>query len=182
MSVGVTVSGFLDNLSRLNLQQLSLRLVVLVAPMVALVAEARAGAHVQTWFIVLVVIFCAVSALLPDSHTGLLVVLTVGLHWALALRDVTSAWVLVAALALLVFHVAGVLASYGPTSVVLDPLLLALWLGRSGVAAAVTALVWLATRVGSGLDLPANGLVLGAALLVVAGWTFLLAHRLVSTR
>ena len=50
------------------------------------------------------------------------------------------------------FHVAGVLASYGPTSVVLGPSLLTLWLGRSGVA---------------------------AALLVVAGWTFLLAHRLV---
>ena len=88
MSMGVTVSGFLDSLSRLNVQQWSLRLVVLVAPLVALVAEARAGAHVQVWFIVLVAVFCAVSALLPDSHTGLLVVLTVGLHWALALRDV----------------------------------------------------------------------------------------------
>lgn len=182
MSVGVTVSGLLDNLSLLSMQQLSLRLVVLIAPMVALVAEGRAGAHVQTWFITFVVIICAGSALLPDSHTGLLVVLMIGLHWALALRDVTSAWVLVAALALLVFHVAGVLASYGPTSVVLGSSLLALWLGRCGVAAAVTVLVWLATRVGSGLDLPANGLVLGAALLVVAGWIFVLAHRLLIRR
>lgn len=179
MSVGVTASGFLDNLSRLSVQQGCLRLVVLLAPLAALVAEARAGAHVHTWFVGLVVILSAVSALLPDSHTGLLVVLTVGLHWALVLRDVTSAWVLVAAFALLVFHVAGVLASYGPPSVVVGPDLVMLWLGRSGVAAAVTALVWLATRVGSGLDLPPSGLVLAAALLVVAGWIFLLAHRLV---
>lgn len=179
MSMGVTVSGFLDSLSRLSVEQWSLRVVVLLAPLGALVAEARAGAHLHTWFIVLVVTLCAVSALLPDSHTGLLVVLTVGLHWALVLRDVTSAWVLVAALALLVFHVAGVLASYGPTSVVLGPALLSLWLARSGVAAAVTALVWLATRVGSGLNLSPSGLVLAAALLIVAGWIFVLGRRLV---
>lgn len=179
MSADVTISAFLDSVSRLNVQQWSLRLLVVVAPMGALVAETRAGAHVQVWFIVLVALLCALSGLLPDSNTGLLVVLMVGAHWALALRDATSAWVLVAALALLVFHVAGVLASYGPASVVLGPALLGLWLWRSGMAAAVTALVWLATRVGSGLDLPGSGLVLAGALLIVVGWTFWLGQRLV---
>jgi hypothetical protein len=175
-----TFSAFLDELSRLVPQQVLLRLVALVAPLIAVLAEVQAGATLQRWFVVSVVVLSVVAALLPDSHTGLLVVLLVGGHWAGASADgmSRSGWVLLMALALLLFHVACTLASYGPSSVVPDKELLVLWLRRSATAAAVAAIVWVTSRVASELELPGSGLVLGIALLVLVGWTALLARTM----
>lgn len=171
-------SHFLDGLSRLNRQMLLLRALVVLAPVVAFAVEVRAGAAAQAWVVVLLVVFTLLSALLPDSHAPLAVVLLVGGYWALAVDEDLSGSLLVVTLALVVFHVACLLASYGPPSVVLDPLPLRLWLVRSSVAFAVAVFVWVAGRVATGLDLPASGWLLAAALLVVVGWAALLGRDL----
>jgi len=175
-----TLSTVLDELSRLAPQQRLIRLIVLVAPLIAVSAEAQAGATLQRWFVVAVIASSLVTAVVPDSHTGLLVVLLVGGHWAGASASGTShtGWVLVIALALLLFHTACTLASYAPSSVVLDRALLLLWLRRNAWAGAVAAIVWVISRVVSGLELPGSGLVLGAALLVLVAWTALLARTM----
>ena len=175
-----TFSTVLDELSGLAPQQRLIRLIVLVAPLIAVSAEAQAGATLQRWFVVAVIVSSSVAAVLPDSHTGLLVVLLVGGHWAGASPSgkSQSGWVLVIALALLLFHAGCMLASYAPSSVVLDRALLLLWLRRTTWAAAVAAIVWVVSRVASGLELPSSGLVLGAALLVLLGWTALLARTM----
>ncbi len=166
----------LDELSRLGGQQLMLRALVLLAPLLAATAEQRAGATVSVWYLASLVLASLVAALLPDSHAGLLVVLLVGGHWLTSSGQSLSLWVLCIALALALFHVAGLLASYGPPSVVLEPELLRFWLRRYAVCAAVTALVWLVARVSTGLSLSGSALVFGAGLLVVAGWSVLLSR------
>lgn len=171
-------SHFLDALSRLNRQQWLLRASTLLAPAVALGVEVRSGAALHSWIVVLLGGFTLLSVLLPDSHAPLAVTLLVGGYWGMEVGQELSVSLLVVTLALLVFHVSCLLASYGPPSVVLDPPLLRLWWGRSMVAFSVAVLVWLVGRVATVLDLPGNGLVLAAALLVVVGWTGLLGRRL----
>lgn len=122
----------------------------------------------------------AVVVLLPDSGAPLFLVIGLGALWAVSVPETLSAWTLLAALDLLVLHLACTLASYGPPQVVLDRALFALWAGRAALMAAVTALVWLGGRFLGTLDLSATGLVTAGALGLLIGWTALLMRRLVT--
>lgn len=168
-----STSQLFDGLSRLSSQQRLLRLVVLLVPLLAVVVEVWAGATVQVWYAIVVGVLALGSALLPDSHIGLLVVVTVGGHWATSSAGVLGYGVLVLAVALLVFHVSALLASYGPPSVVLEADLVLAWLGRAALATAVAAIVWVVARVAGGLGLPDHPLVFGGALLVLVAATLL---------
>lgn len=165
-------------MNRPSRQHLLLRLVVAGSPLVALAGLAAAGAGLPWWILLLVVALAVSSAALPEAHTGLALVLAVGGYWGVAAPDDLSPWLLLVALALLVFHVTCLLASYGPPSVVLERALLQRWLLRTAGAAVVTVLVWVVARVLAGLD-PAGGpLPVAAALLVAVGWAILLGRRL----
>ncbi|HET9858449.1 MAG TPA: hypothetical protein VFQ19_01605 [Nocardioidaceae bacterium] len=179
MSRGSEITSFLDGLTRLSRQQWTLRALVLVSPFVALFATHQAGAPWRSWLAALLLGVTLLSALLPDSHAPLAVLLLTGVHWVLAVGENLSGWLLVVAISLLGFHVACLLAAYGPPSVVLDPVLLRRWSARAGLAAAAGILVWLAAWVAEGLEPPGSGWLLAAALLVLLGWTVLLARRLV---
>jgi hypothetical protein len=122
----------------------------------------------------------AAALLLPDSGAPLFLVLGLGLLWGVYVPETLSVWTLLAALDLLVLHLACTLASYGPPQVVLDRSLLLLWAGRAALMAAVAALVWLGGRVLAALDPSAAGLVTAAALAMLLGWTVLLMRRLVT--
>jgi hypothetical protein len=172
------VFSFLDGLSRLSRQQTLLRVLVAGVPLIAFGLEVQAGASVQTLPVLLVVGFTVISALAPDSHGPLGVLLVLGIYWTISVDEVLSWQVLLIAVLLVVFHVLCLLASYGPPSVVLDPPLLRLWLRRSAVLVAVAVLVWVAARIATGLDLPASGWLLAAGLLVVLAWTGLLSRKL----
>lgn len=163
-------------MSRLGGQQPALRLVVLGTPLLAVAAEHEGGAEVQSWYVVAVAAAALVTALLPDSHTGLLVVLGIGGHWSTSATESLGVWVLLVALLLLVFHVACLLTAYGPPSVVLEADLVLAWLPRCALCVAVTALVWLVARILSGLQLPESALLYGAGLLLVTGWCVLLTR------
>lgn len=122
----------------------------------------------------------AAVLLLPDSGAPLFLVLALGVLWGVYVPETLSVWTLLAALDLLVLHLACTLASYGPPQVVLDRPLLLLWAGRAALMAAVAALVWLGGRVLAVLDPSAAGLVTAAALAMLLGWTALLMRRLVT--
>ena len=82
----------------------------------------------------------AVVVLVPDSGAPLFLMLGLGGLWAVSVPETLSAWAVLAALDLLVLHLACTLASYGPPQVVLDRALFLLWAGRASLmaAAAVT--------------------------------------------
>lgn len=169
---------FLDRLGRLSDQQRLLRAVVPVSTVVMLVLERVSGGSASPLVVVLALMLSVIAALVPDSSAPLFLVWLLGLHWAVAVPDRVSVTTLAAAAVLLFVHVACTLASYGPFALVLEPWLVVLWVRRCATVLAVTALVWLLARILSGLDLPATGWALGAALLVLIGWGGYLSRRL----
>lgn len=177
MTVASEPISMLDRLSLLSRQQRLFRLVVPVSTVVFLGLIPVAGGELHLVPSGLIVMLSVVPALIPDSGAAMFVTLALGGMWAFSMPTTLSVWVLVAALDLLALHLACALASYGPPSLVLDRRLLVVWGRRAAVIAVVTALVWVATRLLSGLDLPSTGWAYGAALAVLLGWLALLTAR-----
>jgi hypothetical protein len=127
-----------------------LRAVIAVGPVLALVASLPAGAHVWTFFFLLVFGLATGSALVTDSMMGMAAMLLAMFWWALAVPDPLSPWVLAGAAALLVTHVSSVLADYGPAALDVDPLLLRLWLRRTAIVLPSAPVAWLVARLVDG--------------------------------
>jgi hypothetical protein len=126
--------------------QLVLRALVLLGPVVALLATGPAG-HWPPWWIVLPVLGLAAGfARLPDSSLGAAVFLVVIGWWIVSLPDDLQAEVLVAAVALVVAHVAALLASYGPDAMHVDAATARLWVRRGALALLTVPAVWGAAR------------------------------------
>lgn len=173
-----TVSSLLDDLSRLPRQQWVFRAVIPAATATMVVLEEFAGASVHVVFPLLVTGLSLLVAALPDSSAGLLLVLLLGVHWAIAVPEQLTVWVLAAAVDLLVLHTAAALASYGPARLALDRDLLRLWGRRWALLLGATVLTWLLAVVASRIRLPGGGWLLGAALLVLIAWAGHLTRRL----
>jgi hypothetical protein len=136
------VSDAVTELGELSRGQLVLRLVVLLGPVVAVLASGPAGHWPPWWVIALVVGLAGGFAAFPESPAGATAMLAVLVWWAAALEDGLHPAVLVAATALLVAHVAAVLASYGPGEMPVDPTLVRLWLARGVLLLVPVPLVW----------------------------------------
>ena len=80
----------------------------------------------------------------PESHAGSVAMAVVVVWWGVSLRDSLQPQVLVAAAGLLVSHVAGVVASYGPDDLPVDPRTVWRWAWRGGAAFLLAPLLWLA--------------------------------------
>ena len=168
----------MSRLAALSRQQWLLRALVLLAPACAFAVEVRAGAAVQLWVVVLLTGFTVLSAAMPDSHAPLAVPLLVAGYWAMEVGEQISVSLLAVTVAMVGFHVACLLAAYGPPSVALDSVLLRRWTARAGLGCAAAGGVWLAARVADGRDVPGNGWLMAAALLLVVGWAALLGRKL----
>ncbi|HET7356146.1 MAG TPA: hypothetical protein VFJ09_05665 [Nocardioidaceae bacterium] len=172
----------LDGLSRLSAQQWLLRSSAPVGASVVLLLERLAGGTVQPWFLAIALAQALLVAVLPDSGAGLVLVLLLGVHWAMFAPAAVTGWVLGAAIALLGVHLGCTLASYGPPSLVLDRLLLLRWGRRAAAVAAGTAATWALVRFSpSGLG-STSGWATGLALLVTLAWTLRLTRLLVARR
>lgn len=113
--------------------QVVLRALVLLGPVVALLLTGPAG-HWAPWWIVLPVLgMGAVAAVAPDSPVAAGAGLVVVVWWSVALDSGIPAWVVGAAVALVVGHVAGLLASYGPREMALDRATVVLWVRRGAL-------------------------------------------------
>jgi hypothetical protein len=124
--------------------QLVLRALVLLGPVVAVLATGPAGRWPPWWMLVTVVVLAGASAAMPDSPFGAGVGLVVLAWWTLTLGDQLPGWVVLAAVALVVAHVAGVLTSYGPATMPVDAATVRLW-ARRGALVLLTAPVAQAT-------------------------------------
>lgn len=172
------LTRLLGDLARCSPQQLAFRAGVVAATAGVLGLEALAGAPPGGVFSVVALALALVAAAMPDSSAPLFLVLMLGVHWALVVPEQLTGWILLAGVALLTLHVCAALASYGPPSLVLKGALLRLWWRRCAVLAAAMVLAWLAAKGLSVLHLPSSGLVLAAALVLLAAWTWLLGRRL----
>jgi len=181
MTISAAAVAHLDDLSRLSRQQWIVRIATVLCPIVVLAAEVAAGGSFGPVYLLVVLVLVLLAAAFPDGGSGLTLVIALALHWAVAVPDPTSAWLLVAAFGILGLHVTGTLATYGPTSLVLQPVFIWLWVRRAAGVATVTTVVWFGVRVASGQNLPGSGLLLGVALVVVAGWAVFVG-RYVLTR
>lgn len=141
----------------------ALRALLLVLPCAALALALPQVPH--GWVVVGVVVSAAVWAWLPDHAVGVVPLVLVGGWWAV--HDVVDWRVLVVGVLLVIAHLAATLASYGPSTLAVDPRLARLWLTRGVLALVPLPVTWLAVR---GLDpgLAPSWLWLVAAATVVA--------------
>ncbi|MDI6911341.1 hypothetical protein [Nocardioides sp.] len=126
--------------------QIALRVLVLVGPVVAVLAAGPAGHAPPWWLVGVVAALAGASAWVPDSPFGVAPFLVVLGWWAAALGDASSAWVLVAAAGLVVAHVAGAVASYGPATMPVDVATVRLWAGRGLLVLLTAPVAWAVTR------------------------------------
>jgi len=115
-----------------------------------------------------VVALAIVCAVLPDSHTGSLVVVIVGIEWWATVDDPVSPWLLAAALALTVFHVSMAAATVAPPAARWTPAMSRRWLRRTAVVGAATCVMWAAVAVIGDHRVAGNSLLLAAALVALA--------------
>lgn len=149
-----------------------LRAIVLLGPLVALLAGGPQGYGPPVWLVIVVAVFSFAAATLPEHYVGGLTLAIVVAFWVVEAGDDLPLSSVLAAAALLVTHVAGTIAGYGPRQVAPDPHAVLLWT-RRGVLLWLTApLTWLVVDAESGRLTSSSywlvGLVLGLVALVLA--------------
>jgi hypothetical protein len=123
-----------------------LRVVIVLAPLAAVLAALPAGGRPHAPFLVALVLVSALFALFPASLAGVLVLLMPAVWWAVV-PDPMHPMCLVAAALLLVCHLAALLASYGPDRLPLDPALAGLWARRGVLLVLAAPVVWVTASV-----------------------------------
>jgi len=123
--------------------QVVARVLILLGPVVGLVAAVVADVPPPGWVAALVVALAIGWAFMPESLLGTLCLALVLAWWGVADLVGLPAEALVAALGLLVAHVAGIVAGYGPPEMALDGPTARLWLTRGALVFAAAPVVWL---------------------------------------
>jgi hypothetical protein len=182
MSVLSDTTGLLDRIALSSRQQQWLRLLVLASGIGFLALIPAAGGGFNPVLSGAAFVLLVISVLIPDSNAPLGLVLYLGGIWAVTVPRTLGVELLLAAVVLTALHVACALASYGPPGLTLKVSFLAVWWRRFGYCVGGAALVWLLSRALVLFDLPASGLALGTALVLVLGWVTVLTVRLASGR
>lgn len=168
-------------IARLGTGQLTLRVLVLLGPVVALLATGLVGVWPAGWLIALVTVLAVAFAAMPDSPFGTAAMIVVLAWWGISLRDGLHPQALVAAAGLVVAHVAAVLSSYGPGSMPLDRATIRLWTVRGAAVLLTSPAVWaLATLLRDQPEVPGiwvAGLAAAFAATLVAAVSFQLDRR-----
>lgn len=174
---------WLDSLSQVSAQRWGLIsfavLVAVGAPMATMLATGESSQEIM----VIVALLALASVVHPDSYTGFLVGIVVVWQWIVVVDDVTSAWVVVLAISLFVFHTLLALMAVVPASAHVDGQLILRWLRRCGLVSAATAAMWLVVAVAdtrqptSSEALTAIGFVVLAGLVVAVQGTIVARNR-----
>jgi hypothetical protein len=126
--------------------QWALRLVIVLGMMLALVARWPSLGAPPVWLVAAVLVLAVAWALIPESVIGVVALVVVGLSWSAGPDGSLPAGALVAALGILVAHLAALVVSYGPAALPVAPGVVLLWAVR-GLALYSTALVvWVLAR------------------------------------
>jgi hypothetical protein len=125
------------------LSQVAARLLMLLGPLGGLAAAAAADIPPPGWVVALVVGLAVAWAFLAESLFGTLCLAAVVGWWGVAELETLPGEALLAALGLLVAHLAALLVSYGPPEMDVDPATARLWLTRGVLVFGAAPVVWL---------------------------------------
>lgn len=148
--------------------QLTLRVVVVLGPVLALLAAIPAGHPPAWWAVAIVLLTAGAAGWQPDGPFPTVAGLAVLAWWGFTVSDDIPVSVLAAAVALVAGHLAALLAGYGPATMPLDPALLRLWLRRGALVLLTVLVAWLAARLLDGERAPADVWLLGAGAALAA--------------
>jgi hypothetical protein len=123
--------------------QVAARLPILLGPLAGLVAAALAGIPPPGWVAVLIGVLAVGWAFMPESLLGTMCLALVLAWWGVADLVGLPAEALIAALGLLVAHVAAVVAAYGPSEMSVDGPTARLWVVRAALVLIAAPVVWL---------------------------------------
>lgn len=153
------------SLRQLPAAQWLLRGAVVAGLLLGAAAPAVDGHAPGAGYLVVAAILAVVAALAPGSHAGALATIWVLVGWLAHERTGLGPAVLLAAVGLVIAHVAAALAAYVPARGAPDGGLVRLWLRRVPLVLVPSVVVWLVVRLvgGGGEQLWAAG-----ALVVVA--------------
>lgn len=175
------LTGWSADLRRSVAWQGAVRLMIIVSGSGALVAAGRAdGSTPPSPFVVLVLGLAVVTAAVPDSHAGLLVVAAVGYLWVTEVNDRAGIWTLVAAVCFAVFHGATTMAALVQRGAG-DRVVASRWMLRVGLVVLGTAAGWGVSAAMVQAHPSTNALFFAVALAVIATGCWLLSWRGTST-
>lgn len=152
----------------LTVGQAALRATMAGGPVVALLATGAAGAWPAPWLVVTVGVVALGWAAFPESAAGTGAFLLVLAWWGIGLRDGLHPASLGAAAALLVAHLAGLVAALGPGTVGLDRAVLLLWARRGLLVLLAAPPVWALAEAVDGRPEPPGVWVAGLAAVLAA--------------
>jgi hypothetical protein len=147
---------------------LVLRVLVLVAPLAALLCARVASGRMVLVLDACVLAFTLYCVIVPDSHVGLVVAMLVGARWLASVDDTTTPWALGAALALLAFHTSLAAASVAAPAARWSAAMRRRWLRRVGVVALLCAATWSVTAAIGRYDVAASSALVLSALVILA--------------
>jgi hypothetical protein len=148
--------------------QLVARLLMFLGPVAGLFAAVSADIPPPGWFAALVVAMAVGWAYFAESMLGTLCLALVLAWWGSAGLTDLPAEALVAALGLLVAHLAAVVVSYGPPEMAVDGAVALLWLARGAAVFVAAPMVWLLAELLEGRPEPPGVWIAAMTALVVA--------------
>lgn len=148
--------------------QVWLRVAVLLSPLVAFAGTTAASGAGSPALALLLLGLAVGCTLVPESNLGLLIMTVVGIHWLVAVEDVTSPWSLVVGLALGALHLAMAAASVAPPAARWTSAMTRRWARRAGWSAGATAVAAAAVQAVGGRSIGGGAVLLTAALVWLA--------------
>lgn len=140
--MNVDVPAPFQRLVKVSPQRWLLGALAVVAGTGASIVAGVTGGGLPPMVLVVVGALAVLSAIRPDAHTALVLVVVVVWQWMVVVDDPTGPAVIAVALALLVFHSTIALMAPSPVAARLDPDILRCWLRRTALVAAATVATW----------------------------------------
>jgi hypothetical protein len=158
-----------------------LRLAIMAAPVVTVLATFAAARAATWWIFIPVMALALLCAVEPDSNLGLMLIVVAVVHWVAVVEDLTTVWSLVAAIGLGLFHTACAAATVTSSSARWSTAMRRRWAGRFAAVVAVTFVAW-SVHYALGADRFASNAALWAlALFVLTAAALVLRARAVAT-
>lgn len=171
------LQAVIDEILGTSRQQWVLRIIAVVTPIgAALAASASSGG----WWpvgLLLVGSLAIASAVRPDTHLALVTVVVLVWRWLVAVDDVGTPWLPVAASCLLAFHSVIALLSTVPTGGEVPLASLGRWSRRAALASSMTVAMWALVTLLDQREAAGNGLLTAVALAIVAAAAVMIRSR-----
>ena len=172
-----SLQRWIDEFHDSSRQQWLLRAIAVAASIGAVVAAA--GANERWWpaGLIVVGVLATASAIRPDTHTAVVVVVVIVWHWLATVDGVGGPWLLVASLCLLLYHAVIALSASLPTGGDVSSATIGQWLRRTALGGATATIVWLCVVLFDRRDAAGNGALTALALAILAAGAVLVRSR-----